>query len=360
MRAADKNDADSGLSRALRLRALELGFAEFGVARVEEIEDMQHYDAWLQKGYHADMDYLQRHQEKKNDPELIVPGARSIIVCSYLYNSRAPRSTDSHEDDQGWISRYAWGDDYHDTVKKMIRSLYEYLCELVPGAAGRYYVDTGPVLERAWAQQAGLGWLGKNTCLIHPVLGSYTFIAVIITDVALQADQPSPDRCGSCTRCIDACPTGALIEANVLDANRCISYLAIENREEIPTRFREKMGRHVFGCDICQDVCPWNRKAPVSIAPEVQPRPEAVNPSLADLLALDEDGFRQRFRKSPVKRTKFRGFMRNVLVAAGNSGVTKLRSYIARFLDHEDELLRTHARWAYEKASGTQKKEDAA
>lgn len=350
----------SALTKKLRLRALELGFAECGVAPVEQLEDMQHYDAWLEHGFHADMDYLRRHREKKHDPGLIVPQARSIIVCSFVYNTRAPRSTDAHAEGDGWISRYAWGDDYHDFVLKKIRALYAYLTELAPGCSGRYYVDTGPVLERAWAQHAGIGWLGKNTCLINPVLGSYTFLALIITDAELHPDQPMPDRCGTCTRCLDACPTGALIEANVLDANRCISYLAIEKKDEIPEALREEMGRHIFGCDICQDVCPWNRRAPVSLEPGVQPREGAVNPAIKELLQLDEEAFRRRFRKSPVKRTKFRGFMRNVLIAAGNSRQPEMRACIAPFLEHEDELLRTTARWAYDRIGSTQKQEDAA
>ncbi len=335
------------LTRRLRHEAQRLGFELFGVAPVRRVPEIDLFLRWLDEGYAAEMRYLQRNADRRADPQEVVPGADSVIVCGKIYHTDAPLSTDPAPADRGWISRYAWGDDYHDLLRDRIRQLYEFLLRETDGAAsGRYYVDTGPVLEKVWGKYAGLGWIGKNTCLINERVGSFFFLAVIITDVRLVYDAPPPDRCGTCTRCIDACPTDALRMPYVLDAGRCISYLTIELKNEIPEEFRSDMGRHLFGCDICQDVCPWNARSPVSLESAFQARPGAVNPSLRGLLALDEEGFRRRFRKSPVKRSKWRGLMRNALIAAGNSGDARLAPQVRHFAGEEDDLLAGHAQWA--------------
>jgi len=341
MRAAD-------VTETLRRKALALGFDRFGVAPVQPVPELDFFPKWLQQGFAADMHYLERHTEKRLQVQNLVPNARSVIVCAKNYHTPAPLSTDPAPATAGWISRYAWGDDYHDLLKKKIRALFELLQDLTGGTAqGRYYVDTGPVLERVWAKYAGIGWIGKNTCVIDQRLGSFFFLAVIVTDAALAYATPPPDRCGTCTRCIDACPTNAILMPYVLDASRCISYLTIERRDSIPEALRPGMSRHLFGCDICQDVCPWNRKAPVTDETAFQPRAGAINPDLAAILSMDEDAFRARFRKSPVKRAKWRGLLRNALVAAGNSGARELLPYVERWLQHEDDMMREHARWAW-------------
>ncbi len=350
------------LTQKLQRRARELGFELFGVAAVQDVPELARYREWIDAGLQADMHYMARNSEKRGNPELLVENARSVIVCGKNYHTRAPLSTEPAPPTAGWISRYAWGDDYHDVLKQRIRELYEYLVELTDGQAqGRYYVDTGPVLEKVWGQYAGLGWIGKNTCLINQHMGSFFFLAVIVTDAELTYSTPPPDRCGTCTRCIDACPTQAIIGPYVLDAGKCISYLTIEHRDGIPEPLREGMGRHIFGCDICQDVCPWNRKAPVSLEPAFQPRPGSVNPELGDLLQMDQENFRERFRKSPVKRSKLRGMLRNALIAAGNRRHSALLPHIEPLRQHPDEMIREHAQWAVEQitTSTKAKKEDA-
>lgn len=336
------------LKTRLACKARELGFELFGVAAIDDVPELARFDEWLQRGYAGEMSYLHRQRDRRVDPSLIVQDAKSVIACGINYHTENPLSIEAAPPASGWISRYAWGDDYHDVVGQKIQALYEFLCDTAQTPVnGRYYVDTGPVLEKVWAQYAGLGWIGKNTCLLNQKLGSFFFIALIITDLELPPDMPAVDRCGSCRRCIDACPTGAIVEPYVLDATRCISYLTIEKRGALPEAHREAMGRHVFGCDICQDICPWNQKAPVTSEPAFAPRSGAVNADLGQLLDMDIETFRQRFRKSPVKRAKYTGLLRNALIAAGNSRHEPLKEKIANFLDHEDQQLQEHARWAY-------------
>ena len=350
------------IQEKLRKKAFSLGFELFGIAAIDDVPELRQYEQWLDAGYAGSMDYMRRNKELRQDPGRLVEQARSVIVCGKLYHTRAPLSTAPTHPSHGWISRYAWGDDYHDILKQNIRMLYEYLVDLTQGEVrGRYYVDTGPVLEKVWAKYAGLGWIGKNTCLINQHIGSFFFTAVIVSNLAwTRGNMPAPDRCGTCTRCIEACPTGALVAPYVLDARRCISYLTIELRESVPVALREKMGRHLFGCDICQDVCPWNRKAPVSLEPAFQPRPGSVNPSIAHLLRLDEESFRQRFRRSPVKRARYTGMIRNALIAAGNSGDTRLKPLVQRFIHYETEMVQEHAEWAYDRLTKTQKTKEEA
>ena len=273
-----------------------------------------------------------------------------MVSVGLQYDTTAPYSTDC-QSDRGWIARYAWGDDYHDVMKSMLVRLAEALAGELGPLQSRVYVDTGPVVERAYAAAAGLGAWGKNTCLLHPEHGSWFFLGEVITDLEMEADLPRPDMCGTCTACLDACPTGALIAPYVLDATRCISYLTIEVKGAIPEDRREGVGRHVFGCDICQDVCPWNRRRRHSGRAEFAAREGLVAPELAALAAtaLDEDSFRATFRGSPVKRAKRRGMLRNVAVALGNSGDAGHRPMLQRLAEDADPIVREHAAWALQR-----------
>src|ERR1700719_2548081 len=255
------------------------------------------------------MKYMEARDErgdlKRGSLARVAPWARSVVVCAINYNTDHPYSTEVQDPSCGWISRYAWSrEDYHDAVLRRLQQVEAALHEAVKGSEPplitRSYVDTGPIVERVFAKYAGVGWIGKNTCLINQKIGSWLFLGVILTSLELPPDMPAPDRCGSCTRCIDACPTQAIVAPHELDANLCISYLTIEKRGLIPDPLRAGLGRHVFGCDICQDVCPWNRKAPVTSAAEFQPREGLVNPALEWLAEMDEAGFREVFRRSPV------------------------------------------------------------
>lgn len=340
----------ASLSERIKSFARDLGCELAGVAPVAQFQELEFYAQWLQEGHAGEMHYLERQLPARLDARQILPEAQSVIVIGVVYHTAHPLSTEIKDSQRGWISRYAWGDDYHDVLRDKLVALHKFLeQEGGPEYKGRYYVDTGPVLDRVFAKYAGLGWFGKHTNLINQRLGSWFFIGELITNLVLEFDAPPPDRCGTCRLCIDACPTEAIIAPYKLDARRCISYLTIELRDEIPEALRPQMGQHVFGCDICQDVCPWNRKAAVTSDRAFSPRSDAVAPPLAALAEMDEETFRQKFRRSPIKRAKWRGFMRNVLVAIGNSGIAEYLPIAARFLQHPEAMLREHARWAYEK-----------
>jgi epoxyqueuosine reductase len=315
-------------------RAKGLGFDLCGIVRVEKFPELERFGEWLDRGYAGEMKYLT--DPRRAEPALVMAGARSAIVCALNYNTDYPYSTKVSatvaEDGQphGWISRYAWGDDYHTLMWEKLNELVEALKEKFSTAfAARAYADTGPVAERVFAKHAGLGWLGKNTLLLNKEYGSWLFLGVVFTSLDLTPslgpeEPPPPDLCGSCRRCLDACPTGAFVEPYVLDARRCISYLTIELRGTIPEEFREAIGSQVYGCDICQDVCPYNRKAPVSPLAQFQPRQEhngdsLLSPRLEHLAEMSEQDFRETFRNSAVKRTKWAGLVRNACVALGNS-----------------------------------------
>jgi len=345
-------------------RARALGFDLCAVVRAEKFPELARMREWLERGYAGEMKYLA--DPRRSDPQAAFPGVKSVIVCALNYNTEAPRSTDAAAREQtgeprGWISRYAWGRDYHEVLWEKLNALTQEMKQRVAEPfAARAYADTGPVSERVLAKHAGLGWIGKNTLLLNQEIGSFFFLGVILTTLEMQpgiaADEmPPPDLCGTCRRCIDACPTEALIEPYVLDARRCISYLTIELRGSIPEEFREPMGRHVFGCDICQDVCPWNRKAPVSQLEEFRPRAFALQPGrqradtgdagegslflprLEWLAAMGEEEYREVFRASPVKRAKWRGLIRNACIAIGNSGVPReaaAHAQICKLLEH--------------------------
>jgi epoxyqueuosine reductase len=325
-------------STTIQQRAAAIGFSLCGVVRAADFPELAQMREWLDRGYAGEMRYLK--DPRRGDPRSVMDGIRSVVVCALNYNTDRPRSTEATSgpdgaEPRGWISRYAWGSDYHEVVREKLEALRASLHEeFSEPFESRVYVDTGPVSERVLAKHAGLGWIGKNTLLLNQQIGSYFFLGVILTTLDLQpsigvGDLPAPDLCGSCRRCIDACPTQALVEPYVMDARRCISYLTIELRGSIPEELREAMGSHVFGCDICQDVCPWNRRAPQTSLAEFMPRklPATTLPAdslfhlrLARLAAMTEEEFREAFRGSPVKRTKWRGLVRNACIALGNAG----------------------------------------
>jgi epoxyqueuosine reductase len=321
--------------------AAQCGFELAGVAAALPHPDAGRYHDWFSQGLAGRMSYLTDHRAAiRADPRLLLPSARSIVCVGKLYNGPEPYSTRFDRSDLAWISRYAWGDDYHDVLRAGLERL---AARLGPDHEWRACVDTAPLLERSYARQAGLGWIGKNTCLINEPLGSWFFLGELLTSLELEPDSPPPDRCGTCTRCIDACPTNALTPYE-LDATRCISYLTIELRGPIPEEHRRGVGRHVFGCDICQDVCPWNGRAPVT--PDASFAPREFAPPLEKLACLSETEFREMFRGSPVKRTKYSGFLRNVALAIGNSGDPTLHPLLEHLAASEDEVVREAARSA--------------
>ena len=348
-------------------------------------------------------------QLKRASLRSVAPWARSVIVCAINYNTAQPYSTQLNDPERGWISRYAWSrEDYHESVMRRLRAVESSLRTAIedrrqdetvsqsnfdpepdlreqprsgarmqptaravgkkpetaepqrgerpvanataatPPLQTRCYVDTGPLVERVYAKYAGVGWIGKNTCILNQKLGSWLFLGVILTSLELEPDLPAPDRCGSCTRCIEACPTDALIAPYQLDSNKCISYLTIEKRGAIPEEMREGMGRHVFGCDICQDVCPWNRKAPSTSAVEFHPREDLVNPALDWLAEISAEEFREKFRGSPIRRTKRTGLRRNAAIAMGNSGDRRFLPMLEQLRADDDPIVADSARWAVE------------
>jgi epoxyqueuosine reductase len=370
-------------------RARAAGFDLCGVAPVgaqgdgpaSVFDELSRLPEWLARGYAGEMKYL--HDLRRADPRRILEKARSLIVVAISYNSPQPLSTElpveaRDASPRGWVSRYAWGDDYHDVMLPKLKALIAEMRAQFPETfEARAYVDTGPILERVAAKYAGLGWLAKNTCVINQQLGSWLFLGVIVTTLALEPTlalgaPPPADLCGTCTRCLDACPTQAFPEPYVLDARRCISYLTIELRGAIPEDLRPEMGRAVFGCDICQDVCPWNRKAPVTRLVAFQPREirddRSANaelrfslfaPELEWLATLSQREFSTVFRGSAVKRAKWRGLVRNACVALGNSGVAPNSAVYPRIVrllkclaSSDDAMLADHARWALARLSG--------
>jgi epoxyqueuosine reductase len=375
-------------------RATQLGFAMAGVARAEKFPELANQQEWLTRGYAGEMKYLS--DARRSDPQAALPGVRSVIVCALTYNTEHARTAqalaelrDESETSGpgGWISRYAWGDDYHEVLREKLELMLDELRAQHPQPfEARIYADTGPINERVLAKHAGLGWLGKNTLLLNERIGSFFFLGVILTTLDLPptlgpSDLPPADRCGTCRKCIDACPTDALIEPYVMDARSCISYLTIELRGAIPEELREPIGQHIFGCDICQDVCPWNRHAPVTYVKEFQPRlfahataPAAASaegtefsrsgkngasretlfsPRLEWLASLSQSEFTEMFRGSPIKRTKWQGLIRNVCVALGNSKLQgdlaaseRVSSLLTRLAASADPVISLSAQWA--------------
>ncbi len=339
------------ISETIKQAAAAAGFELSGIAPVDDFSELKHFPEWIAAGRAGEMKYLEsRNQEgslRRASLANAFPWARSVVVCAINYNSAHPYSTVVNDPSRGWISRYAWScEDYHDSVLRRLREVESALRQIDSNIETRSYVDTGPIVERVYAKYAGVGWLGKNTCLISQQMGSWLFLGVIVTSIKLTPDIPAPDRCGSCTRCIEACPTDALIAPYELDSNKCISYLTIEKRGTISDELRAGMGRQIFGCDICQDVCPWNRKAPASGKPEFQAREGLVNPALAWLAEISEEEFRGKFRGSPVKRAKRSGLRRNALIAIGNSRDPSLLPIVERASHDADPVIAEAASWA--------------
>ena len=369
-------------------RARQLGFAMAGVVHAEKFPELKKQEEWLGRGYAGEMKYLS--DARRSDPQTTMPGVKSVIVCALTYNTGHPRTSQAFADlgdateargPRGWISRYAWGNDYHDVSREKLQLLLHDLRDHCPQPFdARIYADTGPINERVLAKHAGLGWLGKNTLLLDERVGSFFFLGVILTTLDLQptlgiANLPPADRCGTCRKCIDACPTDALVEPYLMDARKCISYLTIELRGSIPENLREPMGQHIFGCDVCQDVSPWNRQAPLTSAKEFQPRsfPQASTtneeefgltkknghsreslflPRLEWLASLTHSDFTEIFRGSPIKRTKWQGLIRNVCIALGNSSPADLAaskrvlSVLATLAASTDSVVAESAQWA--------------
>jgi epoxyqueuosine reductase len=373
------------LEQWLRERAAEAGFDTAGVASVDATDsenkaaqrDAERFAAWVAAGRAGEMEYLKRRDEQgvllRSGVQVAMPWARSVIVCALNYNASGPLSIDSAPSGTGWIARYAWSGrpaaaaantpansrtdsttselvptDYHDQLLGRLRQVEAAVRERFP-CETRCYVDTGPLVERAMAAKAGVGWIGKNTCVINQELGSWLLLGVVVTSIPVAAGgelRIAVDRCGSCTRCIDACPTDALVAPYQMDASRCIAYLTIEKKGVIPEELREPMGRQVFGCDICQDVCPWNRRAPISANEGMLARTQMVNPALDWLAAMDGAEFKRWFKGSPVERTRRKRLLRNVAIAMGNSGERRFIAQLKAWASAEDPVLAEAAEWA--------------
>lgn len=346
-----------------KLAAAEAGFDLAGIApvRQEDLPELSAFVEWVDAGRAGEMKYLESRTEagdlRRSSATNAAPWVQSMVVCALNYSADKPYSVEATDPQRGWISRYAWGSkDYHDALLPRLKQVEAAIKQLGSGQGitieTRSYVDTGPILERVYARHAGIGWIGKNTCIIHQKLGSWLFLGVILTSLELPADTAAVDRCGSCTRCIDACPTQAIVAPGKLDARLCIAYLTIEKRGTVPEELRSEMGHHIFGCDICQDVCPWNNKAgnalPTSL-PEFQPQEQLYYPDLRWLAQLDEETYRRVFRGSPVKRTKYSGLKRNVAIAMGNSGNKGFVEDLRKMAGETDPVVAEHAEWAIRK-----------
>jgi epoxyqueuosine reductase len=372
---------------SVRNHAKAAGFELCGVARLgsggsTDFNELGYFPEWIAEGRAGEMEYLKARNDqgelKRAALRNAAPWAKSVVVCAINYNSDKPYSTEMQDKSRGWISRYAWSGaggkatDYHASVLQRLRRV-EAAIQEEAGVGGaeiqtRCYVDTGPLIERVYAKYAGIGWIAKNTCIINQGLGSWLFMGSILTSVQFQEEASASldipaDRCGSCTRCIEACPTGALTEPYKMDARLCISYLTIEKRGMLPDGLRSKMGNNVFGCDICQDVCPWNghaqpnaplggkppRAVPVSAAPEFQPREELFAPALERLGTMSREQFNEQFRGSPIKRAKYQGIRRNAIVSMGNSGNRDFVPVLEKLTNDEDAIVAEHARWSLQK-----------
>ena len=354
----------------MEAEARRCGFDQAGVATIEgttdpvERRDAERFAAWIAAGHAGEMEYLKRRDAAgdllRSSVQVPMPWARSVVVCAVNYFAKGPLSLDPAEAGAGWIARYAWsgkadavygeltGSDYHDDLLERLCKLEAKLQERT-GAQTRCYVDTGPVVERSLAARAGVGWVGKNTCVLNQELGSWLLLATVVTSLPVAAEVvqvEAADRCGSCTRCIEACPTEALIAPREMDASRCISYLTIEKKGEIPEELRAGMGRQIFGCDICQEVCPWNRRAPIADKRVMRPRRDLVNADLGELGRMEPPEFRRRFHGSPMERTGLKRLRRNVAVAMGNSGEARFREQLARWEETADPVLTEAASWA--------------
>jgi len=344
-------------SSEIKAKARELGFDACGIAPASEHPELRFLEEWLGRGYAGEMAYMHRSAGRRADVRRVVPSARTVIVTATVYNTDRPYSTEVADPGAALIARYAWGDDYHDVLQQRMTALVEWMRERSgPDFEARAYVDTGPVQERVYAQYAGLGWIGRNTCLINPELGSWLFLSEILCNLPLQPDAPALDQCGTCRLCIDSCPTGAIVEPYVLDATRCLSYATIEVKGAIPIHLREEVGRHAYGCDVCQEVCPWNAQPaePDRADAPWLPRPTFDGPSIATLWRTPDAELRAALKRSAMTRAGVRRLRRNVAVCAGATGdagaLTALREVDEPACD--DPLVAEHVHWALELHDG--------
>ncbi|HEY0528498.1 MAG TPA: tRNA epoxyqueuosine(34) reductase QueG [Gemmatimonadaceae bacterium] len=333
-----------GITSLIKAQAYGLGFDLVGITDLGPMDTASAFASWIDNGYAGDMEYLRRGAEKRTDSRLPYPGTVSAVVVGLNYGGWTA---------SGPVARYARGDDYHDLVISRLEQLHEWLnTEVGYATPGKAYVDTGPLLERDLARRAGLGWFGKNTNLVNPRIGSFFFIGALLVDLELETDPPfEADRCGSCTRCLDACPTNAFVEPRVLDARNCISYLTIEQKGSIPTELRNALGENLYGCDICQEVCPWNQRFALELRePSLQPRAvvgtRSAREMAREILEMDETEFQSAFKGSPMKRAKRRGLARNAAVVLGNIGDARDEELLRQTLEHDEPLVRDHAEWA--------------
>jgi epoxyqueuosine reductase len=330
------------LETRLKEQARKIGFDLVGIAPAVAADHFDRLEEWLARGFAGEMGYMEKHAQARRHPSSILPTVRSVIMVALNYAASAPASP-------GRISRYARGEDYHDVLRRKLNGLLAWIQEQVPRTQGRGVIDTAPLLERDFARRAGLGWFGKNTMLLHKKLGSWFFLGALLVDLELAADAPfATQHCGTCTACLDACPTQAFVGPGMLDARRCISYLTIELRGLVPEDLRPGLGDWIFGCDVCQEVCPWNRKAPLGQEPAFQSRPELEKVDLLELLLLSEEEFRRRFRHTALWRTKRRGLVRNVALVLGNTGDERALPGLRKVMHDPDPVIREAAAWAVE------------
>ncbi len=334
----------ASLEQRLKQHAHALGFELAGIAPATEADGFDRLRDWLAHGFAGTMEYMHRHGEARRHPSSILPEVRSVVMVAMNYR---PAEEALSGQRPGRISCYARGTDYHDVLRARLNSLLDWLRQERPDCVGRGVVDTAPLLERDFARRAGLGWFGKNTMLLNKRLGSYFFIGALLVNLELAPDPPhTASHCGTCTACLDACPTEAFAAPGVLDARRCVSYLTIEHRGDVPVELRPGLGDWLFGCDVCQEVCPWNRKAPPGTEPAWQARPDLERVDLIEILSLSEDEFRRRFRGTAMMRTKRRGLLRNAALVLGNTGDASALPTLRRALDDAEPQIREAARWA--------------
>ena len=344
----------STLTQQIQAHANELGFELVGVTPAAHSETIARYREWIENGYAGKMNYLEKHLSLKTDVRQLLAEAKSVISLAMNYYTLDPPKALAQDPGRGQISRYAWGDDYHELIRERLLALVTFIKQIAESELKtRVCVDTAPIIEREYAQKAGIGWIGKNTNLIHWRSGSWYFLAEVLVNIALESDTPElRGSCGTCTRCIEACPTDAIVEPNLLDSRLCISYLTIELKESIPKALRPEIGNWIFGCDICQEVCPWNSKAVSTTEPGFQPRDGNFAPELLSLVGMTQEAFSRRFKGSPIKRAKRRGFLRNVLVAIGNWGSQRAVPALRDALADDEPLVRSHAAWALGRIGG--------
>ena len=340
------------LTEGIRNEALKIGFVKTGFARAGKTPYMTHFRDWIRSGFHGEMRYLERQAEKRGNPELVLPGVRSVVVAALNYYSGYSGEDAAKSPLTGRISRYALGMDYHSVLMDRLERLLKFIKSEVPDANGRCYVDTGPVMEKVWGAETSIGWIGKHSGLVSREFGTRFFIGVILLDIALEYDGKSESLCGACRRCLNACPTGALVAPYRLDARKCLSYLTIEFQGTMPPELRPFAGNRVFGCDECQNACPWNRFAAKTTIDELSPRKENIAPKLLSLAGLSGGEFERRFAASSVLRAARDGFTRNVIIALGNSRDAEAVPALEAALMDESRIVREHAEWALKQCRG--------